>query len=138
LGDAELKLDRQAFFSSILGTLNHILVGDRVWLSRFEGQPITDYQLNDILYDNFADLRAARQMEDKHIRAFIDNMPEGFAEGKMTWTNNSGVTRTEAHSLLLAHLFNHQTHHRGQVTTMLSQAGGKTPVLDLPWVLGDQ
>lgn len=138
LGDEGLKLDRKAFFSSILGTLNHILLTDRVWISRFENQPITGYRLNDILYDDFAALRAARREQDQHIMAFMNNMTEDFVEGEMTWTNNEGITRTEVYSLLLTHLFTHQAHHRGQVHNMLSQAGVKTPVLDLPWVLGDQ
>jgi uncharacterized damage-inducible protein DinB len=135
LSDGERKLDRKAFFVSIHNTLNHILVADRIWMSRFEGSKKTNYDLSEVIYDNFLGLRAARSEEDERIQIFTDTMSEAFAAGTMTWTNSAGNTRSEVQSLLVTHMFNHQTHHRGQVHNMLSQAGVKTPVLDLPWVL---
>lgn len=137
LSDEERKYDRKAFFASIHGTLNHILLGDRIWLSRFEGAPLTGFNLNDVLYEDFDDLRTARIAQDRRIRDFTDHMSEAFVAGTLTWTNSAGKTSSEVHSILVTHMFNHQTHHRGQVHVLLSQAGVKTPVLDLPWVLRD-
>lgn len=137
LGDAGRKQDRQAFFSSIHGTLNHILLADRLWMARFEGAPITTYRLNDILYQDFGDLSAARIAEDARITAFTDSMTDAFAARTLTWTNFAGRTSSEVQSILVTHMFNHQTHHRGQVHNMLTQAGVAAPVLDLPWVLRD-
>lgn len=137
LSDEDRKLDRKAFFCSIHGTLNHILLADRIWLGRFEGVLSGSYILNETLFEDYGKLRAARAQEDLRIQAFADNMSDAFAAGVLTWTNSAGKTSSEVQSLLVTHMFNHQTHHRGQVHNMLSQAGVKTPVLDLPWVLRD-
>jgi len=135
LSDAERKKNRQAFFKSIHGTLNHIMVGDRNWMTRFEGGTASSAHLDAILYDGFEELRAARVREDERIERFAAELSEEFLDGEIAWVNAEGKSSRKPARMLLAHLFNHETHHRGQVHDMLSQAGVATPVLDLPWVI---
>jgi uncharacterized damage-inducible protein DinB len=135
LSDAERKKNRQAFFESIHGTLNHIMVGDRNWMTRFEGGIASSAHLDAILYDDFDELRAARVREDERIERFAAELREEFLDGEIAYVSNDGKSNRKPTRMLLAHLFNHQTHHRGQVHDMLSQAGIATPVLDLPWVI---
>jgi uncharacterized damage-inducible protein DinB len=135
LSDAERKKDRQAFFKSIHGTLNHIMVGDRNWMTRFEGGTAPSTHLDAILYDDFQELRAARVREDERIERFAARLSEELLSGEIAWVNARGEASRKPTRMLLAHLFNHETHHRGQVHDMLSQAGIATPVLDLPWVV---
>ena len=135
LSDVERKKNRQAFFKSIHNTLNHIMVGDRNWMTRFEGGIASSAHLDAILYDDFDELRAARVREDERIERFVAGLSEEFLAGEIAWVNTEGKSNRKPTRMLLAHLFNHETHHRGQVHDMLSQAGITTPVLDLPWVL---
>lgn len=135
LSDAERKADRRAFFSSIHGTLNHILLGDRIWLARFAGAEMPSTGLDAILYEDFEALRTARAAEDDGIEDFVARLDECFLAGEIQYRNNEGALVRDPKSLLLAHLFNHQTHHRGQVHDMLCQAGAAAPVLDLHRVL---
>jgi uncharacterized damage-inducible protein DinB len=135
LSDAERKKNRQAFFKSIHGTLNHIMVGDRNWMTRFEGGVASSSGLDAVLYDGFDELRAARVREDERIERFAAALNEEFLDGEIAWVNNEGKKYSDPIRVLLAHLFNHQTHHRGQVHDMLSQAGIATPVLDLNRVM---
>ncbi len=135
LSEAELKRPRPAFFTSIHGTLNHILLGDRIWLARFEGGAVPSTGLDAILYDGFAGLRAARVAEDARIEAFAAGLGAGFLRGSIRYTNHEGRSFDDPVDLLLTHLFNHQTHHRGQVTDLLMQTDTKPPVLDLHRVL---
>ena len=131
LSDGERKKNRQAFFKSIHGTLNHIMVGDRNWMTRFEGGVASSSGLDAILYDGFDELRAARVREDERLERFAAALTEKFLDGEIAYVNNEGIKYSDPIRVLLAHLFNHQTHHRGQVHDMLSQAGVATPVLDL-------
>lgn len=135
LSDAERKKNRQAFFKSIHGTLNHILVGDRNWMTRFEGRIASSAHLDAILYDDFDELRAARVREDQRIERFAADLSDKFLDGEIAYVSNEGKSYRKPAPMLLAHLFNHETHHRGQVHYMLSQAGITTPVLDLPRVM---
>ena len=135
LSDAERKKNRQAFFKSIHGTLNHILVGDRNWMTRFEGGTASSAHLDTILYDDFEELRAARIREDERIERFAADLREEFLGGEIAYVTHEGKPSSNPTRMLLAHLFNHETHHRGQVHDMLSQAGIATPVLDLPRVI---
>jgi uncharacterized damage-inducible protein DinB len=123
--------DRGAFFKSIHGTLNHILVADRIWLGRFTQQPFTS-QLDNELYSNFSELRTQREQLDRTIIAWAENLTPDWLDRDYTYTNSSGVTRTLPYWLLVTHLFNHQTHHRGQLTTLLNQLGYDPGVTDLP------
>jgi uncharacterized damage-inducible protein DinB len=135
LSDDEYRRHRRAFFGSIHGTLNHILVGDRIWLARFAGQSVPSTGLDAILYDDRAALWAARQDEDARIEAFAAGLTPAFVAGSIAYVNNEGKPHDDPIPVLLAHFFNHQTHHRGQVHDMLSQTEIKPPVLDLHRVL---
>ena len=135
LSDAERKKNRHAFFKSIHATLNHIMVGDRNWMTRFEGGVASSAHLDAILYEDFDELRAARVREDERIERFAAALSDEFLAGEIAYVTNAGTQRRNPTRILLAHLFNHETHHRGQVHDMLSQAGIATPVLDLPWVI---
>jgi uncharacterized damage-inducible protein DinB len=135
LSDDERKLLRKAFFGSIHGTLNHLIVGDRIWMTRFEGGEIPSTGLDTILYEDFQELRTARGVEDARIERFVEGLSVGYLEGTIAYVNNQNKLYTDPVRVLLPHFFNHQTHHRGQVHGMLSQAGIATPVLDLHRVL---
>ena len=122
---AELQRDRKGFFNSIHVTLNQILVGGRIWMAQFTDgvEPATDRvrELNA--------LRSARFAEDDQIREFIEGIDANFLEGKIVYVKNKGRMLKDSRHPLLAHFFNHQTHHRGQVHCMLSQAGVARPIL---------
>ena len=135
LTDAERKKDRPSFFGSIHGTLNHIMVGDRAWLARFEGGSAPSTDLDAILYDDFDALRAARQTEDARIEAFVASIDDAFLAGTIRYKNNEGRDFEDPIAMLAIHFFNHQTHHRGQVHDMLTQTKVAPPVLDLHRVL---
>ena len=131
LGDAARKQDRGAYFSSIHNTLNHILVGDRAWLDRVEGIDTGPVTLDAVLFDDFDALRQARAAEDDRIDRVLMGLDETRMAGDLSYRNVAGESHRTPLRLVLTHLFNHQTHHRGQVHGMLSQAGMPPPELDL-------
>lgn len=132
LSDADYRADLGAFFKSIHGTLNHVLVGDQIWMSRFTGEGPVPKALDEILYDDFAGLRAARGREDERISAFADGLDEAAIKGRINYARASSPDRIEQPlGPALSHFFNHQTHHRGQVHTLLTRLVGKAPELDL-------
>lgn len=135
LTDAARRADRGAFFGSIHATLNHILLGDRIWMTRFEGGSAPSTGLDAELYAAFAALRAAREAEDRRIARFVGELETGDLARQVDYVNNEGRRFSDPLPVLLIHLFNHQTHHRGQVHAMLTQAGAAGPVLDLHRVL---
>jgi uncharacterized damage-inducible protein DinB len=135
LSDAERKRTRPAFFHSIHGTLNHILLGDRIWMGRFAGQTLPSTNLDAILYEDFAGLRAEREAMDARIEAFAAGLDAALLARSLRYLNNSGRACEDPVPLLLAHFFNHQTHHRGQVHGLLSQTELPPPPLDLHRVL---
>ena len=135
LTDGKREQRRPAFFGSIHGTLNHILVGDRIWLARFSREEVPSTGLDTILYQRFAELREAREREDARIEEFIAGIDEEFLSVTIRYENNEGRTLEDPVDLLLPHFFNHGTHHRGQVHDMLSQTNVPPPVLDLHRVI---
>lgn len=135
LPDAERTKIRPAFFKSIHGTLNHILVGDRIWMTRFGGGDVPSTSLDAILYEEFGALRRARQEADGEIEEFADALSPAFLDGSIRYENNEGRIFDDAMPMLLTHFFNHQTHHRGQIHDMLTQTDVPPPVLDLHRVL---
>ncbi|MBK1699323.1 DinB family protein [Rhodovibrio salinarum] len=135
LSEDDRTRDRGTFFGSIHGTLNHLLVGDRIWMARFQGMTVPSTGLDAILYADFAALRSARTEMDAKIRAFMAGLDDSFLTGTIAYRNNTGRDIRDPVPVLLAHFFNHQTHHRGQVHAMLTQAGHAGPVLDLHRVL---
>ena len=132
LVEEEYKKDRKAFFSSIHGTLNHLLVVDKLWLGRMKGTKPEVKYLAQILHDNFNDLEKARVEEDDSLIHFIDNLDEKEGDKNYTFTRMDGRGEfTITFGLTLITLFNHQTHHRGQIHTMLTQAGIKPAQMDV-------
>ena len=131
LGEDQLTADRSALFGSILGTLNHILVGDRSWLERLKGRPPAGYALDQVLYGSLADLTAARVAEDTSISEYVRNLSENDYGDTVQYQNTRGVPFENLVSDILTHVFNHQTHHRGQVHDLLSQTEIPPPELDL-------
>ena len=135
LTDEERRRDLGAFFRSIHGTLNHLLLGDRIWMTRFEGGNHPSTNLGAFLHDDFVALRRARGAMDARIETFMSNLQPGFTAGTIRYVNNASLASEDPLDVLLPHFFNHQTHHRAQVHTLLSQLGRDPPVLDLHRVL---
>lgn len=136
---AASKLDRPsfekdtgAFFRSMKGTLNHLLVADRIWFKRFTGEGDAPRHLDGILFDEFEPLRAAREAEDARIIRWISGLSDADIADTFTYTpvtNPQPVTQRLAPAL--SHIFNHQTHHRGQAHMILTSLGQPSLALDL-------
>jgi uncharacterized damage-inducible protein DinB len=133
LAPEALAEDRGAFFGSLLGTLNHLLVTDRLWMSRLEGMSPRGTRLNEILHDDLGDLTAARRSQDQKLIAFVHGLNEGHFAESLDYATTSGAPYSQPLHQVLAHLFNHQTHHRGQAHHLIGLALGreKVPGLDL-------
>jgi uncharacterized damage-inducible protein DinB len=131
LPEGEYLKPRPSFFGSIHATLNHILVGDRVWLARLEGRETPPLALDQILYDNLGDLRAARFAEDENLVRVVAGIDEERLAGPLEYRSLKGEPQRVPLRLVLGHLFNHHTHHRGQVHGLLSQTDVAPPPLDL-------
>jgi uncharacterized damage-inducible protein DinB len=134
LSDADYRADRGAFFKSMHGTLNHLLVGDRIWMLRFTGQGDLPKSLDAVLYEDFVALRAARRSEDAGISRYVKSLSEDDLGRKIryrTFSNPADIEQVLAPAL--DHFFNHQTHHRGQAHALLSLIIGNdaTPSFDL-------
>jgi len=129
------RLDRQAFFGSLHNTLNHILVGDRIWMGRILGRDHGIASLDAILHEDFDELRAARKAEDAGILAYADGLKAEDMLTILEYRSFSGEGSKTPLPLVLGHMFNHQTHHRGQAHALLSQAGLAAPSLDLIYFL---
>jgi uncharacterized damage-inducible protein DinB len=135
LSGAEYRRNLGAFFGSVHGTLNHLLLGDQIWMARLEGGTSPSTNLDAILFEKFEALREAREHMDRHIERFFSDLPAGFEQRNVRYINNAGFDSEDPLAVILPHFFNHQTHHRAQVHTLLSQLGHKPPVLDLHRVL---
>jgi len=127
--------DRAAFFGSIHGVLNHILVGDRAWIGRLEGVAPEIKSLDEILYDDLATLRCAREKEDGRIVAYVEGLTGDRLGQDVHYASVAGEQFVTPVGQVLAHVFNHQTHHRGQVHDLLSQTDVAPPPLDLMYYL---
>jgi len=133
LSEEEWRADRGVFFRSMMGTLNHLLVADRIWQNRFTGEGPTYDRLDAILHEDRPGLEAARRAEDERIVAWIDTLSEDDLAGHFTYRPITDPSRevTQPLAPALAHFFNHQTHHRGQAHALLTGFGRDAPALDL-------
>ena len=146
LSPEALAADRGAFFGSILGTLNHLIVSDTIWLKRFAVHPAQTQvlqivgefpaptALNQLLFTDFAALRERRQLLDATIQRWAATLTADDLAQTLSYANTKGEAKSKHMGSLVMHLFNHQTHHRGQATTLLTQAGvdvGETDLLAL-------
>jgi uncharacterized damage-inducible protein DinB len=130
--DDERKRDSGAFFGSIHRTLNHILWGDRVWLGRFTGTPCTAAAAGTDMYGEFAELAAERELTDTKILAWAGSLSPNWLASALEYRRSSdGGVRQLPAWIAATHLFQHATHHRGQVLTLLQQAGKDIGVTDL-------
>ncbi len=139
----ELARPRGAFFGSLIGTLNHVVVGDTIWLQRFAGHPAAHRtldpvraltpptSLDQVLFTEFAPLRSHRRMLDATIVAWVAELTDDDLQHVLLYHNTKGAPFRRRLVALLMHFFNHQTHHRGQATTLLFQAGIDPGVTDL-------
>jgi uncharacterized damage-inducible protein DinB len=137
LSDAQRKEDRGAFFRSIHATLNHILWADQMWLSRFgaaDPPPKQSIEKGLALFENWDALKTERHRFDGVIQSWADRMDSATCEGDLTWFSASaGREMTRPKSMLIMHVFNHQTHHRGQINALLTGFGINPGVTDLPF-----
>jgi uncharacterized damage-inducible protein DinB len=133
LSDEVRKRPVGLFFGSLHGTLNHLLVADYIWMRRFTGDGPEPERLNQILHEDFAELRGAREREDERIFAFVTSLTDyGLV---LSYRNSSGKTFEQALGSALTHFFNHQTHHRGQAHALLTAAGQETGDTDIGFIL---
>ncbi len=131
---AELTQDRGVFFGSLMGTLNHLLWGDVLWMSRFDGgdAPSTDIPSSTDFTPTLAEWAAERIRLDARIEEWARRLHAIDLTGDLTWFSgsiNADVTRPKA--VCVTHFFNHQTHHRGQIHAMLTAAGQSPDRTDL-------
>ena len=134
LSEADYRADRGAFFKSVHGTLNHLLLGDVIWMNRFTGEGRLPQTLDQILYEDFGALRAARRDMDASISRYADSLKDADLAGTIryrTFSNPADIEQQLAPAL--DHFFNHQTHHRGQAHALISSMIGneRTPSFDL-------
>lgn len=143
LPQQELMADKQAFFGSLIGTLNHIVVADTIWLKRFAIHPSqhpaldpiralrAPATLDELLFTDIGALFTHRKMLDEIIMQWSMALTQDDLEYVLRYANMKGVVANRHFSSLVMHFFNHQTHHRGQTSTLLSQAGIDIGVTDL-------
>lgn len=135
LDDHQRKRNLGAFFKSIHGTLNHLLLMDQAWLQRFRGQDLTMTSADQELFADFGELSAARTKMDQAIEAWASDVTEEF--GHTPFRFYSVIYKKErvlSGWAAIVHLFNHQTHHRGQAATLLTQLGKDPGITDFPWM----
>ncbi|MEN8251048.1 MAG: DinB family protein [Bacteroidota bacterium] len=146
LSKTDLCEDKGAFFKSVLGTLNHVMVGDIVWLKRFAGHPSSRESLSYIcelekprsldatLFIDFGELKAEREIIDRIIVNWIKQLSDSDVNECISYSSMAGKSFSKPFVSLINHLFLHQVHHRGQVTTLLSQFGvdfGETDLIEI-------
>jgi uncharacterized damage-inducible protein DinB len=149
LDDEQRKRDLGAFFRSIHGTFNHLLLADRIWLTRFTGDPeryasreasgakIAFRSLAQELYADFDELRRQRERTDHDIEEFVGTLEADALEATLDYRASTGARFQSPLWWALSHVFNHQTHHRGQVTTLMHQLGVDPGVTDFVVFLRD-
>jgi uncharacterized damage-inducible protein DinB len=137
LPDAERTRARGAFFGSIHGTLNHLLWGDRMWMGRFTGPPCTHPAFGSDMFADFGELAREREITDRAMLDWTERIEAHWLASPLSYVSRTdGRTRTLPAEVAVVHMFNHGTHHRGQLTTLMKQAGIDPGVTDLPWLPG--
>ena len=132
LSNEQYRADRGAFFKSVHGSLNHLLVTDQIWMQRFAGEGEAPNRLDAILFETLDELRVARETEDRRIVDFVERLDEARIAGTIKYRRVSSPEQFEQQlAPALAHWFNHQTHHRGQIHALLTGLVGTAPELDL-------
>jgi uncharacterized damage-inducible protein DinB len=130
--DSQYRSDLGAYFGSLHGTLNHVLVADRIWMHRLTGTGEQPNGVDVIACDQFGELRQSRRLEDQRIVTYVAGLSGDDLRGTMKYRTLIEPARIEQHlAPLLGHFFNHQTHHRGQAHCVLTRLGREAPPLDL-------
>jgi uncharacterized damage-inducible protein DinB len=140
LPQEEYDRQRPAFFKSIHGTLNHIMVADELWLARLKGETAPNIKsLDQILFQDRLELASERQKLDQKIETAMSALSEAQIQGDLTYKlmSRPGEFRTTPMRFALAHIFNHQTHHRGQVHDQLSQTTAEPPSMDIIYFINE-
>ena len=145
LGDDVRKRDCGAFFRSIHGTFNHLLVADRIWLARLHGVSVPEGQmgpggiraLDQEVHADFEDLRRARRATDEELSSYVDGLTVERLAAPIVYARR-GQGQESPLWWVVAQVFNHQTHHRGQITTLLKQQGCDPGVTDLIAMLREE
>lgn len=127
LPDESYRKNVGAFFGSLHGTLNHLLVTDRIWMRRLTGVGDHPEKLNAILFDDLSALEMARREEDDRIVRYVSGLHEEDFDKDLSYATTKGVPHCNPLGDVLAHLFNHQTHHRGQAHAILTVLGIREP-----------
>ena len=139
LSDEQYRRDVGAYFKSLHGTLNHLLTADRIWMWRLTGTGVVPTRLDTILFDDLAALTDARRAEDDRLVSFAEKLTEAQIEAPIEYRTLDGRAEQRKLREALAHLFNHQTHHRGQAHAILTILGVKEPEsLDVLWMLRER
>ena len=136
LPEADYRRDAGLFFKSVHGTLNHILVAEHgLWLPRFADGVSPSLKLDAELEPDRARLR--ERLIDGAVawQPLIESWPEDRFDGILEYTSTDGVARRLPFAVALTHVFNHGTHHRGQITAAITALGRACPEIDLPWML---
>lgn len=111
------------------------MIGDRIWMSRFRGETVPSSSLDEVPYEDFDVLRDERETMDRRITDFVEKLEPSFLDTEITYINNEGHRYDDSVRLLIPHLLNHQTHHRGQVHDIICQPEVDPPVLDMHRVI---
>ncbi len=127
LSDTDYQRDTGVFFKSMSGTLNHLLETDRNWMWRLTGQGLHYDRGNIVIVEDRRKLAAARADEDERIVRYVASLDEAGLEGLHSYATTKGKPFVQRRCDILAHLFNHQTHHRGQAHAILSIVTGREP-----------
>lgn len=137
LSDDDYFADRGAFFGSVHKTLNHIVTTDLIWMHRIDGQgEAPKGGLDAVLYDTFAATRDARVALDARTVASVEALDEAALREPIRFKSRAGDDVAIPAYLMVANLFNHETHHRGQVHALLTGLGQEVPPLDFfPFLL---
>ena len=123
LPDEQYRRDVGAYFKSLHGTLNHLMVADLIWVRRLTGVGDHPRNLNAIIFDDLPSLLAARQQVDQRIITYVDSLSDAQLEETWDYRMLDGTLQRQRRRETLAHLFNHQTHHRGQAHAILTVLG---------------
>jgi len=144
-----LEQDTHSFFPNIVSYWNHILFGDLILMARLASNNIANLSSadfsefpspispKDIYHGTLLDITSLRAQVDKLIIRYCDNLTEEDCDRFITYTTTEGVTITKAVADVTQHIFNHQAHHRGQLTCLLSQAGVDYGCMDLPVIVAE-
>jgi uncharacterized damage-inducible protein DinB len=139
LQDELYRKEVGAYFKSLHGTLNHLLATDRIWMHRLTGVGDHPDKLNATLFDDLPSLHAARVEEDSRIIGFVQGLEEPVFKEVLDYRTLNGTPQRQRRREILAHLFNHETHHRGQAHAIITVLGVTEPdPLDLLIMLRDQ